>query len=429
MSTGATAIEVADQDNPIQPDFWTQPQRIIEQKMAELRTQPIIKFPERPQNSDNTDEALEALFGEGAYWVTRHADILHCSRHAEIWSSAGGITILDTPPEFNEFFGSMIAMDDPRHGYLRKLISAGFTPRMLDLLESGVVDQARSIINEVRDRGQVDFVVDVAARLPLKIVCNLMGIPESQLDFVFDHTNTILGVSDPEYAPPEGMDILTALLTAGGELAELMKDVAKSKEGSDSDDLTTLLVNADIDGEKLSDADIASFFVLLVVAGNETTRNSISWGLRHLTDNPDQRSLWMSDFEGHAGTAVEEIVRMASPVTYMRRTALQDTEIGGVPIAEGEKIAMCYFAANRDEGVFDDPYKFDLARDPNPHVAFGGPGPHFCLGAHLARRQIKVMYRELFDTLPDIHATGEPDVLASSFIHGVKHLDAEFTPA
>jgi len=370
-----------------------------------------------------------ALAGSGGFVVTRHADILELSRDAQTWSSAAGITILDSPPEFNEFFGSMIAMDDPRHGRLRKLVSAGFTPRMLDKLEGGVVEQARMIVDSVRERGSCDFVVDIAARLPLKIVCDLMGVPDSEIDFVFNHTNTILGISDPEFAPPEGVDVLTALLMAGGELAELMKTVAASKAGTDSDDLTTVLVNAEVDGEKLTDADIASFFILLVVAGNETTRNSIAWGLHHLTENPDQRELWQNNFEEHANTAVEEIVRLASPVTYMRRTALVDTMIGDVPIAAGEKVLLNYLAANRDEAVFDDPLRFDVTRDPNPHVGFGGPGPHFCLGAHLARRQIKTMYRELFATLPDIVASGEPDVLAASFIHGVKHLECEFTPA
>lgn len=430
MSLSETvAVDVADIDNPIQPTFWAQPHDDIEAKLAQLRRQPVTKFAEAPRDNPDPDNPAALLAGSGAFIVTRHADILDCSRNAQIWSSASGITVLDSPPEFNEFFGSMIAMDDPRHARLRKLVSAGFTPRMLDKLETGVIEQARSIIDDIRDRGSCDFVVDVAAKLPLKIVCDLMGIPQSEIDFVFKHTNTILGISDPEFAPPEGVDVLTALLTAGGELSELMKQVAAAKAGTDSDDLTTVLVNAEVDGEKLTDAEIASFFILLVVAGNETTRNSTAWALTYLTDNPDQRELWQNNFEAHANTAVEEIVRMASPVTYMRRTALEDTAIGDVAIAAGEKVLLNYLAANRDEDVFEDPLRFDITRDPNPHVGFGGPGPHFCLGAHLARRQIKMMYRELFTTLPDIVAVGEPDRLAASFIHGVKHLEAQFTPA
>ncbi|MEM8902369.1 MAG: cytochrome P450 [Actinomycetota bacterium] len=426
--TEATAVDVPDVENPILPVFWDRPQAEIEADLERLRQRPMQKFPELPKVVQNPDDPAISLAGSGAYVATRHAEILHASRHADVWSSASGITVLDAPPEFNEFFGSMIAMDDPRHGRLRRIVAKGFTPRMLTMLEDSVTVLANQIIDDVAERGKVDFVVDVAAKLPLKIVCDLMGIDDRHLDFVFDQTNVILGISDPEYAPADGTDVFTALLTAGGALAELMKEVAQSKQGVESDDLTSLLVNAEVDGEKLTDADIASFFVLLVVAGNETTRNAISWGLTYLTANPDERELWRSDFDRYAASAVEEIVRLASPVTYMRRTALQDTELGGVPVAAGEKVCMNYLAANRDEDVFVDPYRFDIARDPNPHVGFGGPGPHFCLGAHLARREIMVMFRELFRRLPDIEATGEPDVLAASFIHGVKHLDAEFSP-
>ncbi len=269
--------------------------------------------------------------------------------------------------------------------------------------------------------------VDVAAALPLKIVCELMGVPESQYEFVFDQSNVILGAGDPEYVP-DASDILTAILTAGQSLAELMYEVADQKAGGDGDDLTSLLVNAEVDGERLEHQDLASFFILLVIAGNETTRNAISWGLQYLSANPDQRRVWQNDPDGVTATAVEEIVRLASPVTYMRRTLLDDTEVSGVPMAAGDKVLMFYLAANRDTAVFDDPLRFDVLRTPNNHVGFGGPGPHFCLGAHLARREISVMFNELFTRLPDIEAVGEPQLLRSSFIHGIKHLPAEFTP-
>lgn len=359
--------------------------------------------------------------------MTHYELILEMSRNPEVFSSAGGITVIDLPKAFNDFFSSMIAMDDPRHAHLRRLVSKGFTPRMLARLEGSVELQAGFIIDEVADRGSCDFVVDVAARLPLAIVCDLMGVPRSELDFVFDRTNIILGASDPEYVPVAG-DIVTALLEAGSSLATLMTDVAESKRGGDGDDLTSILVNAEVEGERLSASDIASFFILLVVAGNETTRNAISWGLHYLTENPDQRELWQNNVDEITPTAVEEIVRLASPVTLMRRTATRDTELGGVPIAAGDKLAMFYLAANRDEMVFPDPLRFDVARDPNRHIGFGGPGPHFCLGAHLARREIGVMFRELFSRLPDIEASGPPDLLQSSFIHGIKHLPAHFTP-
>ncbi len=410
--------------NPIPPEFWVRPADEIEADLAALRA--LEKIPFLPEPEIPPEVPLEQ--GAGAWVVTKHAQILHLSKNPQIFSSASGITLLNTPEEFNEFFSSMIAMDDPRHARLRRIVSAGFTPRMLKRLEDSVQQVATQIVDDVAERGEVDFVVDVAAALPLRIVCDLMGIPDSEYEFVFNHTNTILGAGDPEYVA-EADDVLTAILTAGMELAELMNRVAESKKGGDGTDLTSALINADLTDDELTPADLASFFILLVVAGNETTRNAISWGLKYLTDNPDQRAIWLNDFEGVAPTAVEEIVRLASPVTYMRRTALVDTELGGQAISAGDKIGMFYLAANRDEDVFVDPQRFDVLRDPNPHIGFGGPGPHFCLGAHLARREITVMFRELFKRIPDIQASGEPDLLMSSFIHGVKHLPATFTPA
>jgi cytochrome P450 len=364
---------------------------------------------------------------DGLYAVTRHEDILHVSKHPELFSSAGGITTIDAPPEFNEFFGSMIAMDDPRHARLRKLVSAGFTPRTMKRLEDAVRRVAAEIVDEAAERAEGDFVTDVAAALPLRIICDLMDVPESQHAFVFDQTNVVLGAGDPEYTP-EGTDLVTALLTAGGNLAALMDEVAASKEGGTGDDLTTALVNAEVDGERLTRAELASFFVLLVVAGNETTRNAISHGMMALDAHPDQRQLWAADFDALAPSAVDEIVRWASPVIYMRRTTTQPVTLAGVDIAEGQKVELFYWSANRDEAVFTDPFRFDVRRSPNPHVGFGGPGPHFCLGAHLARREITVMFRELFTRLRAVEVTGEPEMLLSAFIHGVKHLPCRFVP-
>ena len=353
--------------NPIKAEFWVRPQPEIEADLALVRAAPLTFMEE-----EQIPEGIDFPQGPGAWVVTKLDQILEVSKNPKTYSSAAGITILDAPAEFTEFFSSMISMDDPRHARMRKIVSAGFTPKMLAKLEDGVRDQAKSIVDDVAEKGECDFVVDVAARLPLKIVCDLMGIPDSQLDYVFAQTNFILGGGDPEYAPDDGNDPLTALLMAGAGLGELMNDVAKSKQGTDSDDLTTALVNAEVDGEKLTFEEIASFFILLVVAGNETTRNAIGWGLTYLTDNPDQRRIWADDFEGVGPKAVEEIVRLASPVTYMRRTALADTELGDQLISEGDKLAMVYLAANRDEDHFVDPYKFDVRRDPNPHVGFGG---------------------------------------------------------
>ncbi len=408
--------------NLIDARFWVRPPHEIDAEIARLHAEaPLDWFEEW------TPEASPIPPGPGYWAVTRHADIAEVSRNPEIFSSASGITVTDVPAEFNEFFSSMIAMDDPRHARLRRLVSKGFTPRMLARLEGSVQEIAREIVDSIAERGECDFVADVAAALPLKIVCDLMGIPDSEYGMVFENTNVILGISDPEFQP-EGVDSVTALLTAGGRLAELMHEVVESKRGGDGTDLTSVLVNAELEDDQLSPSDLASFFILLVVAGNETTRNAISWGLDFLTRYLEQRAIWAADFEGVAPPAIEEIVRRASPVTYMRRTVTRDTELGGQSLSEGDKVCMFYLAANRDPDVFDDPFGFDVLRDPNPQYGFGGPGPHFCMGAHLARREILVMFRELFSRLPDIRAVGEPDVLQSSFIHGVKRLPAAFTP-
>tara|TARA_Y100001970_G_scaffold204760_1_gene249332 strand:- start:412 stop:1686 length:1275 start_codon:yes stop_codon:yes gene_type:complete len=417
------ATTEAPSPNIIYSDFWIRDQNEIEKDLAWYRSNAPVTFVQEPIMPPESPIPQ----GAGTWILSRHAEILEVSRNPQIFSSAQGITILDSPPEFNEYFQSMIAMDDPRHARLRRIVSAGFTPRMLQKLEDSVQQVAADIVNNVCEQGEIDFVVDVAAALPLKIVCDLMGVSKSHYQEVFDCSNVILGAGDPEYVPADG-DILSAIFNAGLTLQGIMEEVAESKRGMNSNDLTTALVNAELEDDKLTSADLASFFILLVVAGNETTRNAIGWGLKYLTDNPDQRQIWVNDFEKVAPTAVEEIVRLASPVTYMRRTATTDTILGEQEIKEGDKVCMFYLSANRDEDVFEDPYRFDVLRQPNNHVGFGGPGPHFCLGAHLARREITVMFRELFHRLPDIKASGEPDVLAASFIHGVKHLPATFSP-
>jgi len=402
------------------PQFWLRPLEEREGAFATLREHQPVSFHE---------ELDTGFFPKGpGYWsLTKHADILLASRQPEIFCSGRGSNIGDLPEPFLEFFGSMINMDDPRHARLRRIVSRGFTPRMVQRVEDQVQEVATAIVQRVRDMGRCDFVTEIAAALPLEIICRMMGIPESQQKFVFDRTNVILGAGDPEYTK-DPTQIVPALLGAGAELSQLVQDLGRHRVKHPTDDLTSALVNAEVEGERLTDQELGSFFVLLVVAGNETTRNAISHGLLALHDYPRQRAIWQADFEAVAPTAVDEIVRWATPVIHFRRTATQDTEIRGQHIAAGEKVVLWYCSANRDEEVFPEPYRFDVRRSPNPHVGFGGPGPHFCLGAHLARREITVMFRELFQHLPDIHVTGPPAKLTSFFIHGIKHLDCAFTP-
>jgi len=403
------------------PLFWQRPLEEREGAFATLRRERPVSFHEEPD--------LGVLPQGPGYWaVTRHADILHVSRNPQLFCSGQGSNIGDMPQPFLEFFGSMINMDDPRHARLRRIVSRGFTPRMIRRVEADVQRVASATIDRVIERGECDFVTDIAARLPLEIICDMMGIPASQHEFVFTRTNTILGAGDPEYGDVDPARIIPMLLQAGAELAQLAQELAKHRRGRPGDDLVSALVNAELDGETLSDQELGSFFVLLVVAGNETTRNAISHGMKALCDHPDQRRIWAEDFERVAPTAVEEIVRWATPVIHFRRTATADTEIRGVRIAAGQKVVMWYCSGNRDEEVFADPFRFDVRRKPNDHVGFGGPGPHYCLGAHLARREITVMFREIFRRLPDLEITAPPQKLMSFFIHGIKHMPCRFTP-
>ena len=366
--------------------------------------------------------------GPGFWALTRLDDLVQASRTPAIFTSgAGSTSVTDLPPEFLEFYGSMINTDDPRHARLRRIVSRGFTPRRLAALTDEVAATARTIVDDVIDAGALRRGPRHLRPTALKIVCDMMGVPASQYEAVYEKSNVILGASDPEYVPDAG-NILVALLQAGHELAELMRDLGRHRLAHPTDDVTSALVNAEIDGDSLTPDELASFFILLVVAGNETTRNAISWGLHLLTEHPEQRAAWLADLDGVTPTAVEEIVRWASPVIFMRRTLAVDAVLGGQSMAAGDKVALFYWAANRDPAHFTDPDAFDVTRTPNPHVGFGGPGPHFCLGAHLARREMTVMFRELLTRLPDIHATAAPARLQSMFINGIKQLPVAFTP-
>jgi cytochrome P450 len=402
--------------------FWTLPLEEREGAFATLRRERPIAFFAEPQLDF-------APSGRGYYALTRYRDVVEASRHPEVYCSGRGSTsIPDLPPEFLEYYGGMINADDPRHARLRRIVSRAFTPKRLQALEGAVAAAAEAIVDRVVQQGECDFAKDVASELPLRIICDMMGIPPSQYGFVLERTNLILGPGDPDLVA-ERQGIYAALLTAGAELGELMRDLGRAREESPTDDVTSALVNAEIDGERLSFDELASFFILLVVAGNETTRNAISWSLVALDQHPDQRRQWAADFDALAPTAVEEIVRWATPVIQMRRTVTRDTTLSGQRLEEGDKVLLFYNSANRDEEVFEDPFLFDLRRADNRHVGFGGYGPHYCLGAHLARREVTVMWRELFRRVPDIHATAEPDRLRSNFINGIKHLPCAFTAA
>jgi methyl-branched lipid omega-hydroxylase len=399
-------------------DFWALPLPERAAAFARLRALDHPAFFAEPETPFSEK-------GPGYYALARYADVAEASRHADIFSSAKGATsVPDLPVEFNEYFGSMINMDDPRHARLRRIVSRAFTPRMIAQFESDVQRVASGVVDDLIETGPCDFVRNVAARLPLKIICDMMGIPGDLFDMVLANSNTILSGADPEFLS-EDLDVAVArLLGAGQELADLVTSLA-DQAGEGQDNLISALVTANIDGEKLTSAELASFFILLVVAGNETTRTAITHALMLLTEHQDQRALLLADFEGRIEAAVEEIVRYSSPVIFMRRTLTRDYTMNGHEYREGDKAVLYYYSANRDQTVFADPERFDITRSPNPHIGYGGAGPHFCLGAHLARREITVMLRELLTRVPDITA-GEPDRLLSSFVNGIKRLPCDF---
>jgi cytochrome P450 len=404
-------------------DFWTRPLAEIDSAFATLRAEGPMRF--------FAEAEVELLpRGPGYVALTRHADVVEASRHPGLYCSGRGTNIGDMPPAFNEFFGSMINMDDPRHARMRRIVSRGFTPRQLGMLQGDVEGVAAEIVDDIAATGSCDLVTEVAALLPLRIILDLMGIPRSEERLVFDRTNVILGLGDAEYVPDQTVDgIMTAALTAGQELADLVSELGTERQRNPGDDLVSALVTAELDGEVLTPEELGSFFILLVVAGNETTRNAIAHGVVALAENPDQRRIWADDLDGVTPTAVEEVVRWATPVTHFRRTVTEDgVRLGDRELSEGDKVVLWYRSANRDEAVFDDPFRFDVRRSPNDHLGFGGPGPHFCLGAHLARREVGVMMRELLARLPDLEPDGPPQRLRSNFINGIKHLPVTFTP-
>jgi cytochrome P450 len=401
--------------------FWAQPLDDRHAAFAALRARPTPPFFAEPVMPF-------AEPGPGYYALVRHADVVEASRNPAVFSSARGATnIVDLPVEFNEYFGSMINMDDPRHARLRRIVSRAFTPRMVRKFEEDVQRVAAAAVDRLLAEGPGDFVAQIAARVPLTVICQMMGIPEASQPMVLRNTNIILSGSDPDFLSDDAEEAVTQLLAAGAELAELVTELRAARLAEPADDLITALAQANIDGEQLTSAELASFFILLVVAGNETTRTALSHALVLLTEHPGQRERLLAGFEARIGPAVEEVVRMASPVMFMRRTLTCDYVMNGHEYRSGDKVALFYWSANYDEDVFPGARRFDITRSPNPHVGFGAAGPHFCLGAHLARREITATLRELLGRLPHISAAAPPDRLRSSFINGIKHLECTFS--
>jgi cholest-4-en-3-one 26-monooxygenase len=361
--------------------------------------------------------------GPGFWCVTRYEDLVAVNRDNQLFSSNRKTALFMESDE--EMLAQqqlmMLNMDPPMHTRYRLLVNKGFTPRRVSQLEETIRRQTNGIIDTVCEKGEADFVTEMSAELPLQVIADLLGVPQEDRHLVFDWSNRMIGSEDPEYNTNAEL-----AQNASMELYSYFNNLASQRKVDPKEDLVTALLSAEVNGERLSELELDLFFLLLSVAGNETTRTAISHGMVALSEFPDQQKRLVED-PSLINSAVEEILRWATPVMHFRRQATAPTQIGDQKIGEDEKVVFWHISANRDETVFDDPYTFDVARSPNEHVAFGGGGPHFCLGSNLARLEMRVFFEELLKRLPDIAVTGKVDRLRSNFINGLKHVPVSFS--
>ena len=397
------------------PDIHAE--RLPIEELAELRRTAPIWWNEQPLGVGG--------FDDGGYWVvTKHRDVKEISRRSDVFSSQEKTALpryregtVEEQIERGKFV--LLNMDAPHHTHLRKIISRAFTPRAIELLRAELRERAGAIAEAAAQQGSGDFVEQVSCELPLQAIAGLMGVPQDERKKLFDWSNQMVGDVDPEFASNDAIG-------ASVELIMYAMQMAADRSANPRDDLVTKLVQADVEGHKLSDDEFGFFVILLAVAGNETTRNSITHGMHAFTEFGDQWELYK---KLRPATAVDEIVRWATPVTSFQRTALADTELGGVKIKKGQRVVMVYRSANFDEEVFDDPMAFNIMRDPNPHVGFGGTGAHYCIGANLARMTIDLMFNAIADAMPDLTPLGKPERLRSGWLNGIKHWNVDYTGA
>ena len=361
----------------------------------------------------------------GFWAITKHADVRTVSHDHHTFSAERGGTFIPTADEeaLAQLRLTILNMDPPKHNRYRRLVSSGFTPRMIGKLVAEIERRAAVVVDEVCEKGEVEFVEEIAAQVPVQMICEMIGLEPEVWPRIFELSNHLIGSrDDPEYQELPGGPQAAAI-----EVYMLCDAVAADRRANPRDDIMTALVQAEIDGERLDDAELNLFFITLIVAGNETTRNLINHSMLALIEHPDQAQR-LRDDPSLWDTAVEEMLRWGSSIHNFRRTATRDTALRGVPIAAGDKVVMYYAAANRDEEVFADPHRFDVGRTPNDHVTFGGGGVHFCLGASLARAEIRATMRQLVERLPDLELAGTPNRLHSDFVNGIKTMPVRFTP-
>nr|AYD61509.1 putative steroid C27 monooxygenase [Mycolicibacterium neoaurum] len=392
-------------------------ERLPVEELAEIRRAEPVHWVDVPEGTGG--------FGDKGYWiVTKHADVKEVSKRNDIFGSSPDGAIPVWPQEMTRDAidlqkAVLLNMDAPQHTRLRKIISRGFTPRAIGRLEDELRARARKIAETAAAAGSGDFVEQVSCELPLQAIAELLGVPQDDRDKIFRWSNEMTAGEDPEYA-----DVDPAM--SSFELITYAMKMAEERAQNPTEDIVTKLIEADIEGEKLSDDEFGFFVVMLAVAGNETTRNSITHGMIAFADNPDQWELYKKE---RPGTAADEIIRWATPVSAFQRTALEDTELAGAKIKKGDRVVMSYRAANFDDEAFDNPHQFNILRDPNPHVGFGGTGAHYCIGANLARMTINLIFNAIADVMPDITPIGEPERLKSGWLNGIKHWQVDYTGA
>jgi cholest-4-en-3-one 26-monooxygenase len=407
---------------PISPEFdfldaSLNLDRLPVEELAELRKSEPVHWVDVPGGTGG--------FGDKGYWlVTKHADVKEVSKRNDLFGSSPDGAIPTWPQDMTRDAIDMqkavlLNMDAPQHTRLRKIISRGFTPRAIGRLEDELRARAQKIAETAKAEGSGDFVEQVSCELPLQAIAELLGVPQDDRDKLFRWSNEMTAGEDPEYADVDPAMSSFELITYAMKMAEERKE-------NPTEDIVTKLIEADFDGEKLSDDEFGFFVVMLAVAGNETTRNSITHGMIAFSQNPDQWELFKKE---RPETAADEIVRWATPVSAFQRTALVDTELGGVKIKKGDRVVMSYRSANFDEDVFENPHQFDVTRNPNPHVGFGGTGAHYCIGANLAKMTITLIFNAVADHMPDLKPVSEPERLKSGWLNGIKHWQVDYTGA